>query len=81
MTQRKWTTTAQCQWLEQRIPSFLEAQSKGNTSAFFKKTYNEWFEQNPIGEVTELEKAACNGNGQQALHKKYKATSDMSARF
>ena len=43
MPKPRWTTPAQRQWLEDRIPAFTEAQEKGlTTKIFYPDLYAAW---------------------------------------
>lgn len=50
---RRWTTPEQLDWLQQRHPAYLEAQSQGRYDKFWPKIFQDWFATFPAREPTE----------------------------
>ena len=62
MTKTQWTTSAQREWLEARIPDFVQAQKdKRTTTTFFPAAYKAWVEEFPISSPSEEKIAKAQG--------------------
>jgi hypothetical protein len=82
MPKQRWTTNEQRQWLEERIPAFLEAQQADTLgSVFFPDLYDEWRKQHPVQppSAEELEKAG--GNLEKAKKEGKKKTESVSSLY
>jgi hypothetical protein len=78
MGKRRWTTTDQRRWLEERIPAFVKAQDDKTTSSiFFPETHKAWQEEWPVESPTEQEIKDTKGDEAKALAIKTKAIEDV----
>ena len=50
LDRRRWTTPEQRQWLEDRFPSYMEAQAGGRYDNYWPTFFQEWFEKWPASE-------------------------------
>ena len=78
MPKKRWTTSEQRSWLEERIPLFIQAQQNKATSAFLDDIYRDWQERWPIEVPTEQELQSANGIEERALAVKRKTVEDVS---
>lgn len=70
MTRRKWTTSAQGEWLQGHLEAFMAAQTtKKTTTEFFPQILKEWHQAWPVPDATpeEISKAK---NAEDAMKKK-----------
>lgn len=70
MTRSPWPSPEQMQWLESRVPAFVEAQHNKTTSMnFFPEAQKAWLESFPNPEPTEKDIEAAMGNKDAAAVK------------
>jgi hypothetical protein len=78
MPKKRWTSTEQRSWLEERIPPFIQAQQNKATSTFLDDIYRDWQERWPIEPPTEKELQSAKGIEERALAVKRKTIEDVS---
>ena len=79
MGKRGWTTPDQRQWLEARIPEFVQVQKDKTTSSiFFLNVHQAWQQQWPTQSPTAAELQDAKGDEKVALALKTKATEGVS---
>lgn len=73
MTRAPWTTPQQMQWLEARLPGFIDAQQKKTTATvFFPDIQKAWQKAFPTPEPTDEDIEKADGNRDVAVAKNRK---------
>lgn len=77
MGKRQWTTEAQRAWLEELIPTFVQAQQEKTTQDFFLDTYRQWHGKWPTPAPTEEEVEKAKGSADRVVAEKKKAVENV----
>jgi hypothetical protein len=56
MPRRRWTSTEQLNWLQERVSAFSQAQESKDFNPFFSEVYEAWFKKYPLDQLKAQEK-------------------------